>query len=91
MPEHLFAAFLGALISALRHSRAGLMRALKVALSGFTLAYFVAADVVGLSAQFLSVSISHGAAFFLVAYFGADLLEKTAYLIQSYRAATKWK
>lgn len=91
MTENIFAAAAGSFVSALRHTRSSLFKAVKVGLTGFALAYFTALDLAQLAHEYISVSISSGAAFFLVAYFGAELLEKAVFFIQSYRVAAKWK
>ena len=91
MSDHVLAAVMGSLVSAMRHTKQGTMKVLKVALTGFCLAYFTALDVADIINSTFAISMSYGASFFLVSYFGAELLERLVFIIRSYQAASKWK
>lgn len=88
MPENLLAALIGGLVSAMRH-RDNIFKAMRVALTGFALAYFAASDVAYYVNE-LGFAVSTGAAFFLVGYFGADLLDKAVYIIRIYKETKQW-
>ena len=54
---------------------------IRMCLTGFFLAYFAWADVVGLVQQFFSFTVSKGAVLFFISYTGAAFLERVIAVI----------
>ena len=87
--EHLSAAALGALASALRYTKKGWVFFVQVLLSSACLAFFVGPEIVIWAQFYLGFKVSKGAVFFLTSYFATELLSKAHVMLQAIRVTKK--
>jgi hypothetical protein len=88
--DNLAAEVIGGILSGLRFVKQGWLVVVQVAVTGAMLAHFVGADVARLVLQYSGIAISYGAALFLTAYFGPDVLEKGNMFIKAFRVSRLW-
>lgn len=89
--ENLSAAVFGGLASALRYTDKGWIFFLQAFMSSACLAYFVGPEVVKLIKEYAGFAVGFGAVYFLLAYFGLEILNKGRTFIRAIRVTKKWK
>lgn len=89
--ENLSAAALGGLASALRYQKQGWIVFFQVLISSACLAYFVGPEIVMFVSDNMGFTVGYGAVYFLVAYMGAEILDKGVKFIRAVRVTNKWK
>ena len=90
MSENIIAAFVGGIVSAMRHTKRGWFKCFEVFITGFFLSYFIASDVVVFMENHFSVVVSYGAMYFVVAYLGSSLLSRATDIVSVWKLP-KWK
>lgn len=90
MNELIYAAFTGAIISALRFATKSKVKMVRVFLTGFFLSVFIGEDVVNAIQQYLNFKVSQGGVVFLVAFLGAEILERVILFIRSMSVNMIW-
>jgi len=88
--EILYAAFIGAVVSALRFSGRSKAKMLRVFLTGYFFAVFTGEDIMNGIQQYLSFKVSQGGVVFMVAFLGAEVLERTILFIRSMNVNMIW-
>ncbi len=82
--DNIIAEVIGGTLSGLRFLKQGWVMVLQVAVTGIALAHFVGADVARMLLQYTAVSISYGAALFLVSYLGTTVLNKILDIVKNF-------
>ena len=90
MNELIYAAFTGAIISALRFATKSKIKMVRVFLTGFFLAVFIGEDVVHGVQHYFSFEVSQGGVVFLVSFLGAEILERVILFIRSMNVNMIW-
>ncbi len=90
MSDIVYAALVGAAVSALRFIGKSKMRMLRVFLTGFCLAVFVGDDVVNAVEQYLNFKVSQGGVVFMLSFLGAETLERILLFIRSMNVNMLW-
>jgi len=90
MIELACAALTGGSLAALRHTKRGKMKMLRVFLTGFFLAWYVGEDVVNLTQQLMKFEVSKGGTLFMVSFLGAEFLERLILFIRTLNVNMLW-
>lgn len=85
MQDHLAAAIIGSLASSLRQTRRGFSKLVQSFSAGFLFSYYVSMDIIELMSTHFDIALSYGAAYFLAAFFGAEILDRISSVIQTLR------
>lgn len=90
MLELIAAAFIGAVLAALHHTKRGKMKMLRVGLTGFALSIFTVSDIVNFILHLTNFQASKGGIIFVVAFAGSEILERVILIIRNFNANVKW-
>lgn len=89
--ENLSAAALGGLASALRYHKQGWIVFLQVFITGTMFSFYATPDAVELLHVYTGIAISLGTMYFLLAFFGSEILAKVRSFIRAFRVSSIWK
>ena len=90
MQEQIIAAIAGAATSALRLKGRGVFSIFQVFITGFMFAYFVAGDVTMFINEYLGIIVGYAGVYFVLAYLGAEILDRAITVIRVFQVGKKW-
>lgn len=91
MSDQIAAAAIGSAISALRLKKQGWISVSQALVTGFCCSYYLADDVIIALRQNFDIILSYGAVYFLIAYFGSEILQRVLLIIKTFRVSKKWQ
>ena len=89
--DNIIAAGLGGIASALRYNKQGWIVCVQIFLAGFSLSLFAGDNVASLVISYSGWVVSYTLVYFLLAYLGPAILDRTTMFIKTFQVTKKWK